>query len=835
MPDNPWEISDWNSGRLRVRLDSASAAPRPAAQLTGRPWHFAASSPIHTVEWKWPLSIGFAPGSGSVRLRQSIRSARATGDPWMRSITRIAEGPNSDILFIASGAKPIATLKAAPVPLTCDLLILCGVGQNTLPSIAACSGELLALAQAHAILAVAAPAADTAWFWKFIEELSHNLPVDVAVSSAAIPGAALWSTEDFLRQAVLSNFVDPLKKRILKMAANITFNRVDMPALSACVPGRTSRLPARNAVRLLNVNRGFLSESSDASVIAELASAAPEPLMAEPPTAGAAPEPPPPTTKPQARYLLQRLQSIGRTRTKPESALEAGKSYGLDIKIGPKEKGWKGGKESFPAPPIRPEESGVSLVVVFTEPNSCPDGALQTIFLPRTGASSECRFEFTASPASNLFEGWISVYHNNRLLQEGVLRSEVVGGAAGPTPPPAKTDFQIGAMPRPLSLPLRDAPPAAGAIRIEDAAASSVRGLNAARVALPGIKAAVDAISAEFDTIKWETLRNWTTDKSAARGLARIAQLGYQLRQALVAGSVMKQIALSDGPLVVNDAGSATRVPIELCYEFPQPKSTAKVCPKAIDALKAGACRCTCEDETQDGSTVCPLGFWGLRRVIEWHSLIADSRADESIEVTNEPVTGRETLTPLISVLHAQSERIPAKAAKKLATALKKAKALHPAANWTEWTAKVSSARPSMLLLMPHVDHTSQPPVMEIQHEMKDPPGIDPADVVAAPPQQPLVLLLGCGAAHARIDFMSLPAQFRRNHAALVIAPIAELLDIDAPELARIFIETIAACRPYPRPAGEVLLETKRKALAEDRLAGLLLLAAGDATWLLAG
>ncbi|MBE0660632.1 MAG: hypothetical protein IH602_23255, partial [Bryobacteraceae bacterium] len=549
----------------------------------------------------------------------------------------------------------------------------------------------------------------------------------------------------------------------------------------------------------------------------------------------APPEVPTPPAKPATRHLLHRLDAIDKTRIKPQSALEAGKLYGLGVKIGPTEKGWARGKESFPEPPIRPEESGVSLAVVFTEPNSCPAGELKTIFLPRAGASSECRFEFTASAASNLFEGWISVYHNNRLLQEGVLRAEVVGGASGPTPPPAKTEFRIGAMPRPLSLGLRDVAPAAGTIRLEDAAVSSVRGVNAARIPLPGIKAAVDAISAEFDTIDWETLRNWTTDKSAARGLARIAQLGAALRQALVADKLMQQIVASDGPLIVNDAGSATRVPIELCYEFPAPKSTAKVCPKAVDALSSGAGRCTCENGTDHRSFVCPFGFWGLRRVIEWHSAVADSRADESIEVTNEPVAGRETLTPLAAVLHAQSNRVPAKASKKLATALKQAQALHQASDWTTWSALISTARPSMLLLMPHVDHNLQPPVMEIFHQMKDPPGIEPADVVAAPPQQPLVLLLGCGAAHARIDFMSLPAQFRRNHAALVVSPIAELLATDAPEIARIFIETLATCRPDARPAGEVLLATKRKALAEGRLAGLMLLSAGDASWLLAG
>jgi hypothetical protein len=124
---------------------------------------------------------------------------------------------------------------------------------------------------------------------------------------------------------------------------------------------------------------------------------------------------------------------------------------------------------------------------------------------------------------------------------------------------------------------------------------------------------------------------------------------------------------------------------------------------------------------------------------------------------------------------------------------------------------------------------------MEIQKQFKNPPGVDQTDVVGVPPQQPLVLLLGCGAAHAQIDFMSLPAQFRRNQAALVVAPIAELLADDAPEIARIFIETIAAGNGAARPAGEVLLETKRKLLAEGRLAGLMLLAAGDASWLLAG
>lgn len=834
MPENPWEISDTGSGRLRVNLRAPSGAPLAAATLAGRPWHFAASSPVHTVEWKWPLSLAVAQGKGSTRLRQSIQRARTAGPPWMRSMTRIAEGPNSDILFVATGSNPMAALQASPVPLTCDLLILCGVSERALPAIADSAENILALAQAHAIVAVPAPSTDTAWFYRFIEELSHNFPVDIALSRVPVLNPALWSTGIFLRRAVLSNFLDPLKKRIRRMAVDLVLNSVDAPALAGRVLGQAAvRLPARDAIRLLNVNHGFVSESGDASVIAEMAAAAPPPP--DPAAFDAPPVVQPVPARPADRHLLQRLEAIDKTRIKPQSALEAGKRYGLDIKIGPRERGWGSGKESFPEPPIRPEEAGVSLAVLFTEPNSCPNGELKTIFLPRAGASSACRFEFTASPASSLFEGWISIYHNNRLLQEAVLRAEVVGGAISPTPAPEKTEFRIGAMPRPLSIPLRDTVPAAGTIRLEEGAVSSVRGVNAARVALPGIKAAVDAISAEFDQIDWESLRNWTTNKTAAKGLARIAQLGAALRQALVANKLLQQIASSGEPLIVNDAGSATRVPIELCYEFTAPKKTAKICPKALDALKSGAVRCSCESGPADNSVVCPLGFWGLRRIIEWHSTEADSRADESIEITNEPIAGRETLSPLATVLQAQSARVTAKSSKRLAMALQSAGDLHQAADWSAWSAAVSSARPSMLLLMPHVDHMVQPPAMEIQSELKDPPNVEPADVVAAPPQRPLVLLLGCGAAHARIDFMSLPAQFRRSHAALVISPIAELLADDAPEIARIFVETLAGCRPDPRPAGQVLLDTKRRALAEGRLAGLLLLAAGDASWLLAG
>ncbi len=821
MLEKPWTVEAIGADRVRVKLSESEHIGECAQALAGRIWHVSVTSPVHTVEWKWPLSLAVAPGPGAAKLLKALTAQREGGPPWMRATTRVAQGECSDILVFPDGLKARARLMKSAAPLTADLLVLCGVGRADWDKVAAEAGTLLALAQAHAVLAVSEPAESTDWIWSFIMELSHNLPVDVAVSRTYGPEMMLWSTDVFIQRAVLSNFLDPLKKRIRKAEADLSLNMVNLPQWSGRL---TPRMGARDAVRVLCAEPIFSAESEGASLISEMAVAA-------------APAMPQPEAAPAGRHLLQRLQPLDKTRVKPKDALEAGKRYGLDVKIGPKEKGWGAGGESFPEPPVKPEEAGVMLAVVFTERNSCPAGELKTVFLPRSGASSECRFEFAVSTASRVFEGWISVYHNNRLLQEGVVRSEVIGGVAEDGPIPEKTEFRIGAMPRPLSLGLREGAPAAGTVRLEqDGTVTAVRGLKTARVSLGGLKAAVEAISAEFDGIDWESMRTWETDATAAKGLSRIAQLGWQLRQALWANAVMKEIGGSGEALVVNAAGAGVRVPLELCYDLPQPRTDAKVCSRAVEALKSGACKGKCDAELQRGEFVCPMGFWGLKRVIEWHSETADERSEDLVEITNEPVKDRETLTPLVSVLHAQSRAVTAKASKALSKSLKaRAGSSTEALDWSKWADGVRIQRPSMLLLMPHVDHNQQPPTMEIGKHFKNPPGVDQTDVVGAPPQQPLVLLLGCGATHAQVDFMSLPAQFRRNQAALVVAPIAELLAGDAPEIARVFIETLAAGKGKPRPAGEVLLETKRKLLAEGRLAGLMLLAAGDASWLLAG
>jgi hypothetical protein len=324
--------------------------------------------------------------------------------------------------------------------------------------------------------------------------------------------------------------------------------------------------------------------------------------------------------------------------------------------------------------------------------------------------------------------------------------------------------------------------------------------------------------------------------------LSKMAQQGYQLHQVLCQNPLVKELVKdaernrdkNPKPLQIYAADSSVRAPLELCYTHNQPRSDSAICPDAPKALGAGRCVAGCIGLRKPNDYVCPAAFWSLSRVLEWRSQVADRRADpDALEISNELSGKRRRLDPLRQVLVARSSTVKQAHVRRL-QAVFKAKAIHwsEAKSWKQWGTTVEECGPSMLLLMPHVNNEVFPPTMEIQKQTKDPPGVVAADVVGSPGQPPIVLLLGCGAAISFVDFANLPAQFRYSQAALVVAPIAELLAKDAPVIAAAIIETLAKAPPGTRPFGEVLLEAKRSLLVEGKLAAILLLAFGDSDWL---
>jgi hypothetical protein len=94
-----------------------------------------------------------------------------------------------------------------------------------------------------------------------------------------------------------------------------------------------------------------------------------------------------------------------------------------------------------------------------------------------------------------------------------------------------------------------------------------------------------------------------------------------------------------------------------------------------------------------------------------------------------------------------------------------------------------------------------------------------------------LVLLLGCGTGVSEVAFQSLPAQFRRKGAAIVVSTMAELLNVHAPRLAAIILAELGKSPRKRRTFGEVMLAAKRTCMIQGLPIALALLAYGDADW----
>ncbi len=881
--------------RYRVALEDKREAARLATwlsrqkELRGRGLFIEVSSPVKVVEWKWPLAVAIMGGSGYAQARTALGEAIDDAQrEWMKVVLRLAQKPAeqagvADILVFPQGLAARETLLGAGALVTADLLVLHGVPRQQFGEVAAGTAELLRLTQANALLAADFDSRDTAPLKAIIEELAHDEPLDVAVAEGlrkhGIDSALvlLLSTARFIEESKISSFADRLKgrlgqipNRMLDLRARVHWNSELQDEMSVRGVARSFKkridfsCETRGASDVSTVAAALSRKMAVAEARAKRAPAAKIAARAKPkrkrePETGAEARPRPrikkaarvmarrkpaikEATEGAPRFLLERLLAREQTRIPPEEALEATKRYTLEVHIGPEAAGYYIDYMAFPEPPVLRGESGVNLLVVFFEKNSMPDAQSRTIFLPRTGESSRCEFDFTVSNASKVFEGYVSVYHNNRFLQESVLRARVEGGIAEAGAVPDQTGFAIRVLPRPIELGREDRAPCGGTIRIEgDGTALAVRGLRTARVNLPGLKDAVDSLERAFDDMQWEDFGvHWVTDKTAAESLSTIAQQGWQLHEALRANPLVKEMADQESPakpLVVYAADANVRAPLELCYTKTQPRSSAKVCPHAATAVAQGSCARDCDAQGDTRDRVCPLGFWGLSRVIEWRSKEADGRDDpETLEITNEPVSGRRSLAPLDGVLLARAGDVTEASMRQLEQTLRqRAAKWQEVKSWEGWEEAVKRDRPTLLVLMPHVDNAKRPPLMEVQKEVKNPPGIDTTDVVADPPQQPIVLLLGCGAAISLVDFMSLPAQLRRKQAAVVVAPVAQILTDDAPEIARAFIEVLSDCSKEQlgtRPFGQVLLSVKRKLVAEGKLAGILLLAFGDADWL---
>jgi hypothetical protein len=535
------------------------------------------------------------------------------------------------------------------------------------------------------------------------------------------------------------------------------------------------------------------------------------------------------------RWLQARIRSGARD----VKTLRAGGSYEAVIRIGKADTQWVSVDQPFSPPeepPAAPE--GHWLTVIFWEPRVSPDPQVQSLLLPPEGDTQEIAFPFDIPAGLGRIAARVTVLHANRVLQTGLLRA-IVGGRRPWT-------FTLDATPRTRleGLSARSEFDVALVLNHDDdgtARATVAAGDQVVVLDLDDgpLDALTDFLRKQISKIARAPERYETLSSPGTLELLRtLAQKGGALHDDLCNHTGLSVLAEAKS-IQVTSAKIGSFLPVELLYRYEPPDDTAGLCPNAAVALQAGECPGGCPADKRQH--VCPLGFWGLSRIIERHTHTAENQARKKggdFLLQPEPVRAR---TPLVlsnrSLLAAsgRASEVKKEAVDELLQALGRRGMAARAASWPEWIEHVESDRPSLLVLLPHHVQDDGEEILEIgEGDRLKSSLIRPEHVRREDGPYPILLLLGCETNLARIAFDNFATRFRDKKAAVVVSTIATILGRHASPAAARLVELLdEEAQEEGSTFGEVMVRLRRKLLETGSPMALGLTAYGDADWIL--
>jgi hypothetical protein len=562
-----------------------------------------------------------------------------------------------------------------------------------------------------------------------------------------------------------------------------------------------------------------------------------------------------PASRPKApgpRYIQADLYRKAGDKWLPsEAELAVREKYRLDVFIGPPGLGAIQADTAFRDDALDWKKADVyTLQVVFAE--IAGDVAAQSalIELPRTGKSSVCSFVFSPKRLGP-FAARISVLHEGRLLQTAVVRTTVE-----PKPRQRKSPGESPALRPTVEMVVRH-----DLSSLEDrqhfdaclilnhagngSAAMTAASSDGAYVSsLDDLQAQLSSISAllvELATKSKIHTKGLTTKENAA-WLCRLAAEGNFLHRKLVVDYIGKSAtadALKKAEyLQIVSARPDSVVPLEFVYEYPPPKKGAPVCENAAQALKNGKCPASCAPKKSPADRVCPMGFWGLSRVIERHVHDPDLPKPAKIFAV-EPTAARRNLEVRGASLMAISEQVKPAEQMKLAERVRQhwKGGVAIADSWGAWPDAVAEKKPVLFIVLPHTKGKGAEIALEIHGDALESRYIErsyvyPEDSTVSPP---IVLLLGCDTSNTadKDAYTTNIAVFRQAGSAIVLATTAALIfGGDAAKVAGQIVETFdGAVTAAPQRFGEILRTAKRRSVADSQLMAMCLAAFGDADW----
>ena len=763
----------------------------------------------------------------------------------------------------------LAGLLQSPLRLKARLVLVNGHDAGR-PGTAALLEALVSRLSASGIVLLAEPLPVTELADRVREaclQMMHDRPLDLVIRAGFGRAALLMAGAGLLQHWRMRAQMAELSDRLVRQprGAIVKMSAQAMHQLGGGVPVPVGAAPGAltaeagvlgQAIRRASVRHRYDGEAHEASAMTEAAQA----LRQEAAQAHA--------EQAAVRHLQQQswVKSRNGRLRQIHNAYVVGEPVLLKVRIGSQQaSGWQSGSHAFPDQELPPNEDSHRLTVLFHEPGQLDAPLQQDITLPRTGESTEALFDFVPRRAG-AFLARIAVLHRNRVLQTAQLRAQVVSArnAAGRRRIALDTEAEVrhdwssldGRRRFDLAL-VAGAPDADGTPRV-----TSVSGGKAWATDLTGVQQVAAEISTLLSAVAHNTLGHGQ-GLDAEDNPQLLLDLAFSGRE-LYAQLVLDQLAQNrEGVLDVRSeqvghiqlvqTRSDAVIPLEFVYDYELGTGAeASVCPQHREALVQGHCSPDCEGQRHPGRHVCPMGFWGLRKVIERHVQDAPQAADAGhpLVVLSEPTQARQKLHVQAGAVVGHSGRVAGGSLDGLLQELRAhlQGSVERVKDWGEWATAVQAHAPQLLVAFPHNTGSGSTRGLELGNSTIRTRGIRfyPVGAVEGAAAQgpwhvrrpggdpPLVLLLGCDTAGSTEPFSSHVSAFRQAGAAVVVSTIATVLGAHAVEVGtRIvadLLEQVAASQGQPH-LGELLRQAKCRALLASQPMALCVVAFGDADW----
>ncbi|MFZ0015232.1 MAG: hypothetical protein WAL25_14085, partial [Acidimicrobiia bacterium] len=348
-----------------------------------------------------------------------------------------------------------------------------------------------------------------------------------------------------------------------------------------------------------------------------------------------------------ARWVEARLYARDGVNEEPVAYFRSGATHRIEVQVG---------ASSLPGEEVAPQV----MRVVLTEPDLMDAPQTAEIIIRDSGASTSASLTMAIPEQTASVHGRLLLIDSaNRIVQSARLPATV--GEPPPTQPHnvATTESVFRAATVPVTGAGVAAAVAVGGGRFPDL--TVVSGSEPAElIRLPDTGAeAVERIRHRLADIVDSPDDFSSLDSEDTRSLLIfLANHGVLLRNAIVTDFLGEALAASTSIQLASMVPDAY-LPLEFAYEFPAPDTSARLCDRAGDTLRSVEPLAPCPG-MHDEMVVCPLGFWGLTKVIERHTFQKRDDLPDGFLARAQPVGERNRIIWDGGVIVAWSQRIDA-------------------------------------------------------------------------------------------------------------------------------------------------------------------------------